>query len=97
MKTVEMNQQNDNEQLVQQELIEGTPFTLVNHDTQYFIALGQYRVTPPTTKEEALKTVQDLSWFNLINIMSIVAQETYKNLNHEKETKTKTNGQNKSN
>lgn len=69
---------NSSEELLEQNPIENTPFILVgNKEKGYFVAIGHYRLTPRTTKEQALGLVEERDW-NLLMAAMFTAVEVEK-------------------
>ena len=74
----------ENEELTKIEVVEGTPFTVVKVDDQYFLALGKYRLSELLdSEEEAKEEINDLSWNRLLSVMYAVANEVYRD--HEEQ------------
>lgn len=66
-----------NNQLIEREPIDGTPFYCVgNLETGFFIALGKYRLTEPKPSVyECMKQLQDNQWHIIMNLI-ITIQST---------------------
>jgi len=59
------------------EKIKGTPFTLVRHEMNWFIALGNNRITTPTeTKEETLEKLETEKWEIVMHLAIIAVTKT---------------------
>lgn len=64
------------EQIVQQWPVEGTPFTTWKYKDEYFLSLGKYRLSEHfKTKEEADEDAKDASWERIMQIIKIMIQE----------------------
>lgn len=67
---------NKNYPLIEREPVTGTPFTLVGHEGKYFIVMGDYRLTEPTTtKEETLKKLRTEKYNIILAIATIVYEK----------------------
>ncbi|AXH74971.1 MAG: hypothetical protein [Microviridae sp.] len=63
------------EELVQYEQIEGTPFTMVRHEDQYFLAMGKYRLTPLLDKQSCLSRANELpDWQMITQVIHIMVR-----------------------
>lgn len=63
-----------NTQLIEREEVEGTPFTLIKHDEQWYILMGRYRLSEGMTKEDALKNANTMDWNKILQVMTIIVQ-----------------------
>lgn len=81
----------DDEQLIQQIPIEGTPFTAGKHDGKWYVLMGKYRLneTPFATLLEAVENSKDTSWFRYLQVMQAIALETYEEKHKETLAKIK--------
>lgn len=72
---------NENKQLAQRKIIEGTPFyvvkqTMDNDKNQYFMIMGDYRLTEPTeTEKETLEKLITEHWNIIANIVAITTEK----------------------
>lgn len=58
------------------EVVEGTPFLLLENNENYFLAIGKYRMeTYFTSKEEAIKQAKKIDWENMCFFMSTLRSE----------------------
>ena len=66
--------------LIERHPLEGTPFTLVNQEEKYFLALGNYRITEYKDNEDELLNLVDSIDNNmyelLFNCMAILIDKT---------------------
>lgn len=75
-----MEEKTTERELLQQEQIEGTPFTAVRLDDKWFLTMGKYRLSEPTkTFEEVLEEAKDASWFRIMQLIQIMIEEHEKN------------------
>lgn len=62
--------------LIDQEPIANTPFTVITTENGNFCAMGLYRVTEVyPTKNEAIEAATALTWNNLVTVMMIIAEK----------------------
>lgn len=70
-----------NKQLIQRKIIEGSPFYVVkqimdNNKEQYFMIMGDYRLTEPTeTEKETLDKLITEHWNIIVNIIAIACDK----------------------
>jgi len=75
-----------NSQLIEQKIIEGTPFNINKVNDKWFLALGKYRLTELLeTEEEAREEAKDASWFRIMQVIQIVINEDKKKSDKEPE------------
>jgi hypothetical protein len=71
----------ENNQIIERNEIENTPFVMVTLEQGSFVALGNYRVSEVyETKEEAENYIKTITWDNLFNVI-ISLFEHLKNIN----------------
>lgn len=72
----EENQPNlpyQDEQLIEREPLEGTPFTLITREKKSFIAFGRYKISEEyDSKELALGSLTNDFWNILLNVIQII-------------------------
>jgi len=83
-KTIKLDNEVQNEiksdVLTEVEAIEGSPFSIVKIDDEYFLALGKYRLSELSKdKKEVLDSVNDTSWERMLALMHAVAIEVVAN------------------
>lgn len=77
------NNHNKQSSLIEREKIEGTPFTLITLNEEYFMVMGDYKVTETTkTKEEQIQKLESEKWLLIMHIC-IVALERMKKVTDE--------------
>jgi hypothetical protein len=83
-----------NEELVQREYIDETPFTVVSHENSHYVLMGTNRMhnEPFKTKEEAIQNAKTMDWEKLIQVIFVVFQDLIKN--KQLEVNEKENGNN---
>ena len=75
MNNEETTTTNEN-QLVQQIPIEGTPFTAVKLEDYWFLTMGKYRLTEKLKSlEECKEEAKDASWYRIMQIINIMIKE----------------------
>lgn len=63
----------DYSKLVDVKPIEDTPFAVIKYEDEYFLAMGNYRISEKfKTFEEAENDIKDVSWNRLVSVMEIV-------------------------
>lgn len=66
----------NNDLITDVQALEGSPFTIVKYEDNYFLALGKYRVSDLIAdKEEVEAMANDVSWNVLLAVINAVAQE----------------------
>jgi len=66
--------------------IEGTPFTIVKENSEYFGIIGNHRITESYSDEETLKEeIQKITWDRILQVIWAVT-EKFKNYEQLKET-----------
>ena len=82
------------EQLVEVQQIENTPFQRLKHKGKLYLALGKYRLTEELeTEEELTREVMDESWFRIMQVADIMAREAIKEIEEKiKKMEEKLNG-----
>lgn len=61
--------------LIEQEKIEGTPFTLIKQNDKYFIVMGNTRITDPTlNKETTLIKLETEKWLIILHLVIAVME-----------------------
>lgn len=66
----------NNTSLAEREQIEGTPFWLIKQNDNWFIVMGNHRLTEPTkNKETQLIKLENEKWKLIMNISIIMAQK----------------------
>lgn len=90
MNVEETDNKNYGEQLVEVEMIEGSPFTVVKAPAEtgegYFIGLGKYKLATGFESAEAAKkyiSEQKVDWEFLSQIMTVILTE-FENLKNNK-------------
>lgn len=72
------------ESLINYEKIKDTPFTLVHQNDDWFIIMGNHKITTPTkTKEETLEKLKTEKWFIILTIAAIVESVHHKLRTHK--------------
>lgn len=78
---------NSNNELTKRAKIKGTPFYIIKQvidkpalikdgETQYFLVMGDYRLTEPTlTEEETIQKLETEKWLIITNIIAIATQK----------------------
>lgn len=57
------NNPSKNSPLIERERVENTPFTLIHYNDQWFLTMGDARITEPTkTKESTLEKLETHKW-----------------------------------
>lgn len=73
------NESNSDKELFEMRHIEGTPFTAVKMQDQWFLSIGKYRLTEKLKSfEECVEDSKDASWFRMMQIMKIMIEEDKK-------------------
>jgi hypothetical protein len=63
----------ENSQLMEYKQIEGTPFTLIRKENEYFVVMGNHRVTEGYDSEvEALNSIVNDKWLTILKMILIV-------------------------
>lgn len=65
------------------EIIENTPFTMVEIDNKYFAVIGEYKVTEEyNTKQELLNKINEKDWGLITSLIGVLIEksETIKQL-----------------
>lgn len=65
---------NNSDYLIEQEAIEGTPFTMVSQDDNHFIVWGKYRLSPPMEKKEHIAVFMKDNMWDLIGCWMVAMQ-----------------------
>lgn len=68
-------------ELMETEKIEGTPFTIIRWDEQYFLSMGQYRLTEPLPNKQAVLDHIDNNIWDIVLQMIIIHEKTKTELN----------------
>lgn len=67
-------------EMVEQQPIDGTPFTAVRVDEDWFLTMGKYRLTEKLkTIAECVEEAKDASWWRIMQIMNIMIKEHEEN------------------
>lgn len=80
--TEKKNGYNETSSLVSRRPIEGTPFTMIrqtmdNDKNQYFIIMGDHRLTEPSNTEEFQLQLLTLDkWKIIVNVIAVVVEKT---------------------
>lgn len=75
-----------NEELTEVIEIKDSVFSLVRVEDKYFLALGKYRLSEPSTDRALVEaSVNDTTWERLMSVMHIVATEAYIEIEKSKE------------
>lgn len=62
--------------LFEQIKVEGTPFTAVRYDNEWFLALGKYRLTQKLKSKEAVEEEADkFHWDRIMQVIQIMIDE----------------------
>lgn len=70
------NNHKQNSILTEREPIKGTPFTLIKQDEQWFMVMGDYRVTETTkTKEEQIEKLESEKWLLIMHICIVAIKK----------------------
>lgn len=70
--TITENKQNSSK-LIEREQLEGTPFTLIKNEEEYFIAIGQYKLTQShQTASEAIEEIENNQWNIITTLIDIM-------------------------
>lgn len=65
-----------NEQIVEYKQLKGTPFTLVRQNEDYFLVMGDNRLTEPTkTEEETMEKLESEKWMIIFTVVAIVSDK----------------------
>lgn len=63
----------ENEQIIEREHIEKTPFTLITRDGKSFLAFGKYKVSSEYhSKEEAMGALTNDFWEIQLNVITLI-------------------------
>lgn len=63
-------------QILEQKPIEGTPFTAVRHLDKWFLTMGKYRLTGKLNSfDECVEQSKDASWYRIMQIINIMIME----------------------
>lgn len=63
------------EKLVEIERVEGTPFTIVRNESDWYVQIGNWRVTEALkSKEEALQDAERTDWDRIIQVIEVVVK-----------------------
>lgn len=58
------------------EPIENTPFTLIKKEENYFLTMGDYRITEPTdTKEKTMEKLEKEKWMIIFSIIAVIVEK----------------------
>lgn len=81
-KSTDKKNSSKNKELIKREDVDGTPFTIVKTEGQYFIAIGLSRITEKTeNKKDLLKLIEEKDWTLLMNAVVAVSQHVNKQNN----------------
>lgn len=73
-------QSSNSNNLIEQKQVDGTPFTAVRVNEDWFLTLGKYRLTDKLkTLGECIEEAKDASWWRIMQIMNIMIQEHEEN------------------
>lgn len=62
--------------LINQEPVENTPFTLITTEEGSFCAMGLYRITEVyNRKDHAILAATSLTWNNIVTVMMIISEK----------------------
>jgi hypothetical protein len=83
-----------NEQLVEREAIENSPFTIITVDEQSFGVMGEFRVTEKYTwKDDVRKELEKITWNRIVQVFMILNKltkdESFMNEVQKKENRKK--------
>lgn len=75
---IENNPNSNSSQLISKDPIQNTPFWIVGtEETGFMGVMGKYKITENfKTKDEALQELIKQDWATIINVVSIIVQET---------------------
>jgi len=67
--------------LIEREEVNGTPFTLVKQNENWYVLLGKYRLSEAyQEKEEALKDANRNDWMRTMQVVGIMIENYNENL-----------------
>jgi len=66
------------EELVDLTPVENTPFTMVKADDKYFLAMGNYKLTPPMEKDDCEDKANIITWDMIMNVIQIMIETNKK-------------------
>lgn len=62
-------------QLIEKIEVENTPFLIIHIENDYFGTFGQYRITEIyNTPEQCKKDLENITWNNLVKVMTLVVE-----------------------
>lgn len=68
------------EELISRKDLDGTPFTIITVEDEYFGVMGKYRITEKYKSFELAKAeAMRLDWNNVIKIISLICHEFIEN------------------
>ena len=83
------NLESSKNQIIEEEQLDETPFTCVKFDEEYFVTLGNYRITEKyKDKQSAINEALNPTWDMMVRVMEIVFKIQRK---HEEILKDKNN------
>lgn len=60
--------------------VEGTPFTVIKKENNYYVMMGKYQLSLEYEKQEsAVKDAQTMTWDRIMQVCMIIAQDTVTN------------------
>jgi hypothetical protein len=69
----------NNKQLIEREKIEGTPFTLIKQNEQYFLVMGDHRLTEPTkNRETTMIKLENEKWLLMTQVVICILESMNK-------------------
>lgn len=72
-----LQKNNENKQIKKIHELKDLPFTIVEFDNQYFVALGKYRLSHMFKSiQKAREDARKITWTRLIQVIHIIQQET---------------------
>lgn len=82
--TSETDKRENEKELVQVLEIDDTPFTAAKYQGRWYLMLGRYRLTEELkTLNEAKEAAKDSSWFRIMQVAQIVAENAIDNRSKE--------------
>lgn len=67
---------NNSNSLIERVEIDGTPFTAIRNEEEWFLTMGKYRLTQAMkTLEEVKNDATNTDWFRIMQIIGIMIEE----------------------
>ena len=70
-----------NEQLIEFEAVDNTPFTVVKQNDEWFVLMGKYLIDKEGVldKEEAINKAKEINWDKILKVVSVLIEELKEN------------------